>query len=331
MTTFVFGLEDLARTRFAISPMWELVASIRALRNMSEDALLVPWFERVRPELAGLDLGTALAMLPGKGYIPDFVSPPPTSPLADFDEELELVRSTPAAGVRNDIEALARQQYRGKLPEILRPFLEHPRAAMNRLAKSLGAYWEVAIEPVWPRVHALLRADINYRAGRLTDGGPAALFADLHPTVQWDGSELLIRQKWEGRYELGGRSLLLVPSAFGWAFPATMTDEPWQPTLFYPARGVATLWEPGAAQAPEALGTVIGRGRAAVLAALDAPASTTELARRLEVTPGAVSQHVGALRAAGLVASERDGRTVLHARTGLADALVGGAVADTPG
>src|SRR5215216_2598629 len=112
MTTFLFGLEDLARTRFAISPMWELVSSIRALRRPDEGALLVPWLERVRPELPGLDLAAALALTPPKGFIPDFLSPPPTTPLAMFEEELELVRSTPVVQIRHDIETLGRIQYR---------------------------------------------------------------------------------------------------------------------------------------------------------------------------------------------------------------------------
>src|SRR4249919_365297 len=195
MTTFVFGLEDLARTRFAISPMWELVSSIRALRRPAESALLVPWFERVRPEIPGLDLAAALVLTPPKGYIPDFISPPPTTPLAVFEEELELVRSTPVAQARQEVETLVRLQYRA-FPEVLRPFLEYPRAALNRLAKSLEAYWEVAIAPYWPRVHALLHADVHHRARRLTEGGPAALFADLHPTVHWDADELLVEQEY---------------------------------------------------------------------------------------------------------------------------------------
>ena len=82
------------------------------------------------------------------------------------------------------------------------------------------------------------------------------------------------------------------------------------------ARGVATLWDGIRRAGPAA-------GRAAVLAALDAPRSTSELARRLGLTAGAVSQHVGSLRAAGLLTSEREGRGVLHARTALAEGLVG--------
>ena len=36
---------------------------------------------------------------------------------------------------------------------------------------------------------------------------------------------------------------MLVPSVFQWERPAVIYDAPWQPTLLYPARGVALLWE----------------------------------------------------------------------------------------
>jgi DNA-binding transcriptional ArsR family regulator len=111
---------------------------------------------------------------------------------------------------------------------------------------------------------------------------------------------------------------------FSWLGPATLTEAPWQPTLLYPARGVATLWDTGADRTPEALASVIGRTRAGLLAELDAPRSTTDVARLLGITPGGASQHLGALRAAGLVASQREGRVVLYVRTPLADALVAG-------
>jgi DNA-binding transcriptional ArsR family regulator len=67
---------------------------------------------------------------------------------------------------------------------------------------------------------------------------------------------------------------------------------------------------------------VLGKGRAAVLMALDAPRSTAEVARRLEITPGGASQHLSSLKAAGLVSSNRHGRSVLYARSPLADELV---------
>ncbi|MGI8903365.1 MAG: ArsR family transcriptional regulator [Solirubrobacteraceae bacterium] len=52
------------------------------------------------------------------------------------------------------------------------------------------------------------------------------------------------------------------------------------------------------------------------------PSATTDLARRLELTPSGVSQHLSALRDAGLVASARRGRAVLYIRTPLADQLL---------
>ena len=44
----------------------------------------------------------------------------------------------------------------------------------------------------WPRIRALLAADLTHRAGRLTDGGPTRLFADLHDGVTWAGDRLEI-------------------------------------------------------------------------------------------------------------------------------------------
>ncbi|WP_372434249.1 helix-turn-helix domain-containing protein [Micromonospora luteifusca] len=55
---------------------------------------------------------------------------------------------------------------------------------------------------------------------------------------------------------------------------------------------------------------------------LTAPVSTTELARRTEMSPAGVSQHLTSLRAAGLVVTHRRGRTLLSARTDLAEALL---------
>lgn len=91
----------------------------------------------------------------------------------------------------------------------------------------------------------------------------------------------------------------------------------------YPARGIATLWELPVARPIPALRELLGATRAGILLALAAPSDTPTLARRLGVTPGAVSQHLRVLRNAGLVHTQRDGRTALHARTTRAQALLG--------
>lgn len=112
-----------------------------------------------------------------------------------------------------------------------------------------------------------------------------------------------------------------MPSAFRWDRPGTIDREPWQPTLVYPARGAATLWEAGRA-APDALARLIGRTRARVLAALAAPCATTELAPLLGLSAAGASHHLLALRDAGLATTHRDGRRLLYVRTMTGDALV---------
>ncbi|HVD27023.1 MAG TPA: DUF5937 family protein, partial [Mycobacteriales bacterium] len=183
-------------------------------------------------------------------------------------------------------------------------------------------YGELVVAPHWPRLRALFDADIAARSRTLARGGAHALFADLHPDVRWHGDRLTVAKKYPSTVDdLAGRGMVLVPCAFAWPSVLVMCDPPWQPTLIYPARAVATLWETGAATSA-GLAAVLGGTRAGLLAALAGPATTTELAARLGVTPGAVSQHVGALRSAGLVVSDRAGRRSVHARTPLADALV---------
>ncbi|MFE2167564.1 ArsR/SmtB family transcription factor [Streptomyces sp. NPDC059447] len=54
-------------------------------------------------------------------------------------------------------------------------------------------------------------------------------------------------------------------------------------------------------------------------------APVTELARRAGLSPSGVSQYLTALRDAGLVSAHRAGRSVLYARTSVADSLLAGA------
>lgn len=320
MITFNLTIDDLARTRFAISPMWELITSLRMLKDPDRAAMHIPWMREALPIARELDLATALALTPSEGYMPDFLTPPPTSPVASFEDELEVLCATPDEQVRADIKTLFGRE---SLPEGVQAIYENPRKELATLVEVLEEYWHSTLEPHWPRIRAVLDGDLAHRARRLTDGGPEALLADLHGTVRLKDQKLTIDGAcWITNLTLHGQGILLVPSAFQWQRPATIATEPWQPTVFYPARGVGLLWEPKEGPAPAALAGVLGATRARLLHTLDAPRSTTQLAQLLNLSPGGISQHLSALREAGLVSASRQNRSVLYCRTGVADGLL---------
>ncbi len=313
MIRFEFGVEDLARTRFAISPMLELVTGLRALRDAGQAAMHVPWARDVMPVARRLELATAFALAPTTGFVPDFLTPPPSGPIASFEEELERIRAADVEQVRANVRELLDQRRQSRE---LADLLADPAAGLARLADTLEAFWDEAFAEHWPRVRALLDADIAHRAQRLTHGGPAELFADLHPSVTWTDRGLSVEIYWSDDVALDGRGLLLVPSAMQWQRPACIIDAPWQPTLVYPARGLALLWQTGHSS-HSALARVLGQTRTMLLEALDAPRSTSDLATAL----GGVSRHLTALRDAGLATASRHRHSVLYARTALADQL----------
>ena len=315
MITYRFDHDDLLRTRFAISPLFEALTSIAPLRDPARYSLQLPWVRAARSRVGDLDVSVLEALVPHSGYTPDFITPPPASPLPDVWAEIERVRATPLAQVRREL-AFA---YPHGVPEVLRSL--DTRRGLSRLADLVAEYWRRAIEPFWEQIRAVLEDDIAYRARSLTAGGALAVFADLHPDVSWAGDTLLIDRPHDETVSLGGRGLQLVPSVFSWPRVAAMLDPPWQPAVIYPPRGVGLVWEPAGAD-DGALAALMGERRAAVLGALGAETSTTVLARRLGVSAASVSEHLSVLRAAGLVRGRRSGREVLYARTAAGDALL---------
>jgi DNA-binding transcriptional ArsR family regulator len=319
-----FGSEDLLRCRFAMSPLWETTNAIRTLAEPQRHGYHLPWLRQVQPQLPHLELAPLLAVQPLHGYTPDFLAPPPQSPLVTIDQELDRVRSTPADVVAVELgRSLAQRE--GPPPAALRALLADPAAAPGRLSELLERCWQLLLAPWWERIRDLLDGDIAFRARRLADGGLERLFADLDPSIRFDGDTLEVGGRGEGHRDLAGEGLVLMPSAFVWPGAVLMLDLPWQPTLIYPARGIAGLWQPPATQPPAALGRLLGRTRAKLLLALAEPASTTILARRFGQSPSGVSEHLSALRDAGLLTSYRVRHQVVYERTPLGIAVAGAA------
>jgi DNA-binding transcriptional ArsR family regulator len=210
------------------------------------------------------------------------------------------------------------------LPPRAKEVVEQGRAGVHRIAAALHDYWQAVIAPHWPRMRAVLDADLTHRAARLTTGGLSALLTDLHPELTVDGSTIRIdKPRWNGQHDLAGRGLWLVPSVFGWPKLVVDITSPNQPTITYGARGVGVLWEQSAeVDGGDALGALLGRTRAMILGHLDLPLSTTRLAIQIGYSAPAVSQHLAVLRQCGLVTSRRAGRSVLYQRTALATSLL---------
>ncbi|WP_017591656.1 ArsR/SmtB family transcription factor [Nocardiopsis potens] len=319
----VFGREDLMRCRFAVSPLWETFAAVHTLFEPHRQGFHLPWVRAARlPD--GVDLEPFRLLLPRPGYVPDFLTPPPLGPLASIEEELDRLRATPPAQVGAELRACLLDPRRNLPASATAPLLADAAATRDAMAGLLGACWEHLVRPHWPRLRALLDADIADRSRTLAEHGLERLLPALDGRLSWERGALRVDSAAAfDELRPDGRGLLLMPSAFVWPELILVGDEPWQPTLIYPARGVGDLWSPPPGRPPEALAAVLGRTRARLLAALSRPETTTGLAARLGLSPAGVSGHLTALRDAGLLESWRSGRRVLYARSPLGTALTG--------
>lgn len=327
MIALNFGRSDLTRVRFALSPLVEVLGSVRALGSPEARDIHHSWVSSHRERVDEADLELLRALQPANTDTPDFVNPPPRAPVRRIEDELAELQATPVAQVRAEIE---RAYGPRGIPAALEPLVRSPSVGLAHLTEVLQRYWDVMIAPHWARMRSILEGDVLYRARQMARGGIQQLLGDIHPCAHFaDGRLTVVRlaepacDAYEVTCDLDGRGLLFVPSVFAWPRVGVVTEPPWQPTLIYPARGIGTLWEPERVCREDALGELMGARRAEILADLDDPRSTTELAERLQLSAPSVSQHLAVLRRAGLVQSSRVGRLVLYMRTSRGDGLVG--------
>ncbi len=319
--------EDYRRIRFAFSPVAETVASLRTLSLARRNGLHGPWLATVGQRLDGVDLELLTALVRPTGYVPDFLIPTPPGRTASMESSLAQVAAADVDVVAGELAHLAQHRVaqqgpgRTRRAELMRELLADPERALARVVTELARYWQAAVAPHWPRVQALLRADLAYRLEELATGGVARLFRTLHPSVAMRGDLITITKYYEGRAQLRGRGLLLVPCAFGWPDVLVSTADP-LPSLTYSPRGLGRLWESAADVSGSPLAAVVGRTRATLLALLELPMSTTQLAAQVELAAPTLNVHLKSLRAAGILSSRRAGRMVLYQRTALGDQLV---------
>jgi DNA-binding transcriptional ArsR family regulator len=313
MTKLKVDETDLANTKFAISPLNETVAALTVLAGKPGRPWLAGWADRHRGALAAITAGNptfaALADLVARTtWMPDFITPPPFGMDTRFADEIAGVRATTGIRARGDLMV----SVGGALPATL-----DVSDVVPIVADGIEALWRAVIEPDWPRLRALLERDVIRRAGRLATYGLAHALEGLRPELRLLPDGYLNLNDWDWPpYQVAGAQLMLVPNSFGGRW--FCLDRPRAVAVLYPAQGVAADADTRAA---DGLDKLVGRSRATVLRALDEPASTTLLARALEMSLGAVGDHLAVLRDADLVSRVRSGRSVLYRRTALGDAL----------
>ncbi|MEU5693823.1 ArsR family transcriptional regulator [Actinosynnema sp. NPDC020468] len=301
--------------RFSVSPLWETVAALRVLAARDPSPVHRRWSTWAERRLR--DLGedrSLLHALVTRPVVPEFLIPTPAVRTIDFADEVDwLPRVAKPARIAAAVEHLPHA----------RPLLEERETALRDVQDRLRAVHEAIIAPVWPRLEGVLQGDVERRGRRLIAAGGPTVLAELHPDVCFDAPDVVVVGG--VRVPIGERDLVLVPSAFVWPRPY-LRDSPVRLALCYPAHGFGSLWERAQAPSWHALSRLVGRTRARLLVELDRPTAVSELAGRLGVTVGAVSQHLAVLRGAGLVVSHRQGREVVSLRTALGLALVRGEV-----
>jgi hypothetical protein len=320
---FYFSDTDLSKIRFAFSPLWECISSLRVLRNPAMGAMHLPWIKETKKNTKHLNLEPLFTLVRDpkniSNYIPDFLTPPPSTPFPDFKSELETMRNTPHDIVRYDINW--NYQDLPTIPAYAQTFMDTPQAALDNLTLQLEAYWNAALETYWTRIRLFLEGDVMLRARQLALGGADLVFNQLHPTLSFKDHTLIQEKSFTKPIKLQDQGMILVPSAFLSSNVMSMCVDPWQPTMIYPARSSANLWntplEPNSA-----LEALLGHGCALVLEALRVPTGTLELAGRLRVAPGNISHHLKRLARAGLVESHRQGRIVYYRHSSRAEEIL---------
>ncbi|MDF5751736.1 helix-turn-helix domain-containing protein [Spongiactinospora sp. TRM90649] len=318
-----FEREDLARVRLAPGPdaMWELVLSVQQLTG--ERAPFFALWRRSSARVvtrAGLDaVVRALGeLMPAARYFPDFLTPPGHHPA--LETGLDTVLSTPTRRLQAEIGLLtAGRRATGWLGELA----EGRAAILDRLGGAVRAYHATVLVPYAVEQASAVQADL---AGRVTDlarGGVETLLRGLHPSARWEPPVLSFDYPRDADLRLGGRGLLLIPTFFGVHHPITLADRALGPVLTYPVARPA-LWAPGGDGRVRDLAELLGPGRAAVLELVGDGLTTTALAAGLNASASSASRHAATLRRAGLIRTVRQGQHVLHSRTRLGDALLGG-------
>jgi DNA-binding transcriptional ArsR family regulator len=320
-------VDDLVRVRVGATwgPWAETVLCLDALRDRRPTSRFRLWSaaakrvaDRQQVELAGF-------LRPMPGMVADLLTLVGT--VDTFDRGAQRLAARPAADVRAEL-----RDFTGEgLPSWLTGLDQARPKARLALTQVLSKTHQHLVAPYWPSMLSHLTGERARLGRQIADHGVEQLLEWLHPNIRWRPPvlEVVGGAPWHPGpldVQLRGRGIVIVPSVFCGRVPIPLFPlDGGSMLLLVPAppelADAPAVWKARSADG-DPLATLLGRTRAAVLRALDDGSTTTELARRLEISPSGASQHTTALRSAGLITRRRDRNRMVHTTTDLGARLL---------
>ncbi|MGL5853084.1 MAG: ArsR/SmtB family transcription factor [Phycicoccus sp.] len=202
---------------------------------------------------------------------------------------------------------------------------KHPRHALTTFITALTAFERHVFRPLVPDLEPRLRTQVENLAIAVGTGQGPAVISAIHPRL----TRLDDRLRWPSvpPPPTGApttRSLVIHPVAASATSVLSSNDADGVPlqvmdlAITVPALAIRALPRAGSAPPRESpLASLLGPGRSKVLATIAASGlpSTRSLSTQLRMPPSTVSDHVTALRNAGLIQSVRVGPTIVYRTT----------------
>ncbi|MFE7311576.1 ArsR/SmtB family transcription factor [Streptomyces sp. NPDC057555] len=333
MITIPLSADALAATRFAVSPLMHTGAVLHPCRpdtvphGSLPNRQVTDVLQEKRLHLLAAVRKVVHTFAP-VFYAPVFLTPPPPAGRpADPHEDLHRVATAPSHLVARQISRLLSAESK-KIPaaSATSAALRTVRDAVDRgerdfadqLACEMDAFWEGHLARQWSAASAHAEEDITLRTRLLADYGIGGALESLHEAFCYGDGSLRLLDRLSTEVP-GGTHLVLFPSplAHNWLLSVDPRGErpvyliyPTHPRAAAPARPNKEDKE-----AEQALSEVIGPTRGALLADLDTPRTTTQLAALHHLSPSTVSYHLARLHRAGLVTRARMRNSVYYRRS----------------
>ncbi|HEX5115256.1 MAG TPA: winged helix-turn-helix domain-containing protein [Pseudonocardiaceae bacterium] len=298
-------VEDLVRITVAPrpEPLLELSAAFAMLQRR-DDGAFAGWRQRLAHRLPRQARLLAQLVSP-RGAGPRFLDPP----AADIDEGLDRIRSAPAATVRAELRRMSAIDR--PITPWLRLLSDMDREAWRALEAAVRVGHDEIIGQDWPGIRRGFEAETAWRARVLAEQGVSAALATTCAPVWLRGTTLEAATPNDVEITLDGQGIVLQPTLFWTGHVMATRHHPDGPLLLiYPALTPFPLRDGPSGGDP--LAAVMGGTRASALRALVHQRTTTDLARELQLSPAAASVQAKAMREAGLIVSQRDGKAIWH-------------------